>query len=83
MEKKITTPSLAERKQALESCIHKIADVHRCIFNLYPSLTNRVHTPISEVEEELALELSESIYSSFPCLSRLFLEVMMQEGYDE
>lgn len=32
MEKKNTSPTVAEQKQILETCVHKLEEVNACVF---------------------------------------------------
>lgn len=41
MEKKNTSPTVAEQKQILETCVHKLEEVNACILAMYPTLFNQ------------------------------------------
>ena len=36
MEKKNTSPTVAEQKQILETCVHKLEEVNACILAIIP-----------------------------------------------
>ena len=59
MEKKNTSPTVAEQKQILETCVHKLEEVNACILAMYPTLSTNL--PLSDYtnEELIAHELCE------------------------
>ena len=50
MEKKNTSPTVAEQKQILETCVHKLEEVNACILAMYPTLSTNL--PLSDYTNE-------------------------------
>ena len=75
MEKKNTSPTVAEQKQILETCVHKLEEVNACILALYPTLSTNL--PLSDYtnEELIAHELCEDIFSDFIRFGHILIEV--------
>ena len=79
MEKKNTSPTVAEQKQILETCVHKLEEVNACILAMYPTLSTNL--PLSDYtnEELIAHELCEDIFSDFIRFGHILIEVVRKE----
>ena len=79
MEKKNTAPTVAEQKQILETCVHKLEEVNACILAMYPTLSTNL--PLSDYtnEELIAHELCEDIFSDFIRFGHILIEVVRKE----
>ena len=79
MEKKTTAPTVAEQKQILETCVHKLEEVNACILAMYPTLSTNL--PLSDYtnEELIAHELCEDIFR--PSQSFLYSELHSGQVY--
>ena len=78
-EKKNTSPTVAEQKQILETCVHKLEEVNACILAMYPTLSTNL--PLSDYtnEELIAHELCEDIFSDFIRFGHILIEVVRKE----
>ena len=79
MEKKNTSPTVAEQKQILETCVHKLEEVNACILAMYPTLSTNL--PLSDYTnvELIAHELCEDIFSDFIRFGHILIEVVRKE----
>ena len=78
MEKKNTSPTVAEQKQILETCVHKLEEVNACILAMYPTLSTNL--PLSDYtnEELIAHELCEDIFSDFIRYRQCFFLTLLE-----
>ena len=79
MEKKNTSPTVAEQKQILETCVHKLEEVNACILAMYPTLSTNLHLSDYTNEELIAHELCEDIFSDFIRFGHILIEVVRKE----
>lgn len=83
MEKKSTAPTIAEQKQILEACVHKLDEVNVSILGMYPKLSTKLPKSDYSNEELIATELREDIYTLFIRLGNILVEVIRKEAGNE
>lgn len=83
MEKKSTAPTIAEQKQILEACVHKLDEVNDSILGMYPKLSTKIPKSDYNNEELIAIELREDIYTLFIRLGNILVEVIRKEAGNE
>lgn len=83
MEKKSTAPTIAEQKQILEACVHKLDEVNVSILGMYPRISTKLPSSDYNNEELIAIELREDIYTLFIRLGNILVEVIRKEAGNE
>lgn len=78
-----TAPTIAEQKQILEACVHKLDEVNDSILGMYPKLSTKLPKSDYNNEELIAIELREDIYTLFIRLGNILVEVIRKEAGNE